>query len=52
MLKQALNKAKSVTCLNLPHNFISTDGACALGGILAERPGMLLRLNLGGNGIG
>ena len=52
VLKQMLKKNRSVTCLKLDTNFISTDGACALGGLLAERPGMLLRLSLGGNGIG
>jgi Ran GTPase-activating protein (RanGAP) involved in mRNA processing and transport len=33
-------------------NTKTSDGACALGGLLAERPSMLVRLNLGGNGIG
>lgn len=52
VLKQCLRLNKSVTCLDLPSNSISTDGACALGGLLAERPDMLVRLNLASNGIG
>jgi Ran GTPase-activating protein (RanGAP) involved in mRNA processing and transport len=52
VLKQRLRLNKNVTCLDLPSNSISTDGACALGGLLAERPGMLMRLNLSSNGIG